>query len=99
MKSAGGWGALRATARAVREQMDVVEAPLLLYRTNKPAVSTAQVVRGRIRSTPRPSSSAKMERKRLLGSNQEASNAGILATHTVSALLEWTITSWRIKVV
>ena len=33
---AGGWGALRATARAVREQMDVVEAPLLLYRTNKP---------------------------------------------------------------
>jgi len=33
---AGGWGALRATARAVREQMEVVEAPLLLYRTNKP---------------------------------------------------------------
>ncbi|HWS65818.1 MAG TPA: hypothetical protein VN325_23910 [Steroidobacteraceae bacterium] len=33
---AGGWGALRATARAVREQMDVGEAPLLLYRTNKP---------------------------------------------------------------
>ena len=33
---AGGWGALRATARAVREQMDVVDAPLLLYRTNKP---------------------------------------------------------------
>src|SRR5712672_1521520 len=33
---AGGWGALHATARAVREQMDVVEAPLLLYRTNKP---------------------------------------------------------------
>lgn len=34
--AAGGWGALRATARAVREQMDVDEAPLLLYRTNKP---------------------------------------------------------------
>jgi molybdopterin-dependent oxidoreductase alpha subunit len=33
---AGGWGALRATARAVREQMDVVEAPLLLLRTNQP---------------------------------------------------------------
>ena len=33
---AGGWGALRATAKAVREQMDVVEAPLLLLRTNKP---------------------------------------------------------------
>jgi molybdopterin-dependent oxidoreductase alpha subunit len=33
---AGGWGALRATAKAVREQMDLSEAPLLLYRTNKP---------------------------------------------------------------
>ena len=28
--SAGGWGALRATAKAVREQMDVAEAPGLL---------------------------------------------------------------------
>ena len=28
-QSAGGWGALRATAKAVREQMDVTEAPLL----------------------------------------------------------------------
>jgi molybdopterin-dependent oxidoreductase alpha subunit len=34
---AGGWGALKATAKAVREQMDLAEAPLLLYRTNKPA--------------------------------------------------------------
>ncbi len=33
---AGGWGALKATAKAVREQMDVTEAPPLLYRTNKP---------------------------------------------------------------
>ena len=33
---AGGWGALRATAKAVREQMDVHVAPLLLFRTNKP---------------------------------------------------------------
>jgi molybdopterin-dependent oxidoreductase alpha subunit len=35
-KPAGGWGALRATAKAVREQMDVTEAPLTLLRTNKP---------------------------------------------------------------
>ena len=28
---AGGWGALKATAKAVREQMDMTEAPLLLY--------------------------------------------------------------------
>jgi molybdopterin-dependent oxidoreductase alpha subunit len=33
---AGGWGALRATAKAVREQMEITEASLLLYRTNKP---------------------------------------------------------------
>jgi molybdopterin-dependent oxidoreductase alpha subunit len=33
---AGGWGALRATAKAVKEQMNVAEAPLLLLRTNKP---------------------------------------------------------------
>jgi anaerobic selenocysteine-containing dehydrogenase len=32
---AGGWGALRATAKAVRDQMDVTQAPLLLLRTNK----------------------------------------------------------------
>jgi len=33
---AGGWGALRATAQAVRTQMDVTEAPILLLRTNQP---------------------------------------------------------------
>lgn len=33
---AGGWGALRATAKAIRDQMDVAEASLLLLRTNKP---------------------------------------------------------------
>jgi len=33
---AGGWGAVRATAKAVREQMEVAPASSLLYRTNKP---------------------------------------------------------------
>jgi len=33
---AGGWGALRATARAIREQMDVTEASSVLLRTNQP---------------------------------------------------------------
>jgi len=33
---AGGWGALRATAKAVREQMELIEAPITLLRTNKP---------------------------------------------------------------
>ncbi|MBP0579191.1 FdhF/YdeP family oxidoreductase [Labrys sp. LIt4] len=33
---AGGWGALKATAAAVRTQMEVLEAPLTLLRMNKP---------------------------------------------------------------
>src|SRR5471032_1147677 len=33
---AGGWGALNATARAVRQQMDASVAPLTLLRTNQP---------------------------------------------------------------
>jgi anaerobic selenocysteine-containing dehydrogenase len=33
---AGGWGALRATVKAIAEQMHVVEASSLLLRTNKP---------------------------------------------------------------
>ena len=33
---AGGWGALRATAKAVAEQMHVAEAPAVLLRINKP---------------------------------------------------------------
>jgi molybdopterin-dependent oxidoreductase alpha subunit len=33
---AGGWGALKATATAVREQMDAFKAPVTLLRTNQP---------------------------------------------------------------
>ncbi|MFL9985281.1 FdhF/YdeP family oxidoreductase [Paraburkholderia sediminicola] len=33
---AGGWGALRATAQAVRTQMESIEAPITLMRTNQP---------------------------------------------------------------
>ena len=33
---AGGWGALWATVKAIAEQMHDAEAPLLLWRTNKP---------------------------------------------------------------
>ncbi len=33
---AGGWGALKATAIAVRTQMDTLEAPVTLMRTNQP---------------------------------------------------------------
>ncbi|SPA02116.1 formate dehydrogenase (RUBISCO operon); similar to E.coli ydeP related to acid resistance [Cupriavidus taiwanensis] len=33
---AGGWGALKATATAIRTQMDTVKAPITLMRTNQP---------------------------------------------------------------
>lgn len=33
---AGGWGALKATAEAVREQMEAIKAPIILMRTNQP---------------------------------------------------------------
>jgi hypothetical protein len=35
-QAAGGWGALKATAKAVKEQMGMVDAPVALLRTNKP---------------------------------------------------------------
>src|SRR6266849_3618164 len=88
---AGGWGALRATARAVREQMDVAEAPLLLYRTNKPTgfdcpgcawpdkehTSTFQFCENGAKAV-----TWEATKKRV---TQE-----FFATHKVSALLEWT---------
>ena len=33
---AGGWGALRATAQAVHDQMGKFQAPITLMRTNQP---------------------------------------------------------------
>ncbi|WP_420994619.1 FdhF/YdeP family oxidoreductase [Cupriavidus sp. 30B13] len=33
---AGGWGALRATAQAIRQQMETIKAPITLLRTNQP---------------------------------------------------------------
>ncbi|NUA31111.1 FdhF/YdeP family oxidoreductase [Cupriavidus basilensis] len=33
---AGGWGALRATAQAIRLQMETIKAPITLLRTNQP---------------------------------------------------------------
>lgn len=43
---AGGWGALKATAKAVQEQMDAPEAVVTLYRTNKPYAERSQAPEG-----------------------------------------------------
>ena len=89
--AAGGWGALRATARAVREQMDVDEAPLLLYRTNKPTgfdcpgcawpdnehTSTFQFCENGAKAVTWEATKKRVPNE-------------FFAEHTVSALLEWT---------
>jgi hypothetical protein len=61
---AGGWGALKATAIAVRTQMDTFDAPATLLRTNQPDGLTARAARGLIKNTNRRSSSARTAPKR-----------------------------------
>lgn len=56
---AGGWGALKATAIAVRTQMDAFEAPATLLRTNQPDGFDCPAAPGRIKNINRPSSFVK----------------------------------------
>src|SRR6266851_7999454 len=88
---AGGWGALRATARAVREQMDVEEAPLLLYRTNKP---TGFDCPGCAWPDKEHTSTFQFCENGAKAVTWEATKKRVteefLAAHKVSALLEWT---------
>jgi molybdopterin-dependent oxidoreductase alpha subunit len=88
---AGGWGALRATARAVRKQMDVEEAPLLLYRTNKP---TGFDCPGCAWPDKEHTSTFQFCENGAKAVTWEATKKRVtpefFATHTVSALLEWT---------
>lgn len=60
---AGGWGALKATAIAVRTQMDAFEAPATLLRTNQPDGFDCQAAPGRIKSINPLFSFAKMAPK------------------------------------
>jgi molybdopterin-dependent oxidoreductase alpha subunit len=89
--AAGGWGALRATARAVREQMEVDEAPLLLYRTNKP---TGFDCPGCAWPDKEHTSTFQFCENGAKAVTWEATKKRVtnefFAAHTVSALLEWT---------
>jgi hypothetical protein len=60
---AGGWGALHATAQALREQSIVLKGSMALLSMNQPDGLTVLGVRGRIRSIPVLSSSARMARR------------------------------------
>src|SRR6202790_1447290 len=90
-RPAGGWGALHATARAVREQMDVVEAPLLLYRTNKPIGFDCP---GCAWPDKEHNSTFQFCENGAKAVTWEATKKRVtqefFATHKVSALLEWT---------
>src|SRR5882724_7625445 len=62
---AGGWGALQATAKALREQSVVLKGGKALLSMNQPeGGSTALNEHGRIRNTQAPLSSARTARRR-----------------------------------
>jgi hypothetical protein len=62
---AGGWGALQATAKALREQSVVLKGGKALLSMNQPeGGSTALDAHGRIRNTQAPLSSARTARRR-----------------------------------
>jgi molybdopterin-dependent oxidoreductase alpha subunit len=88
---AGGWGALKATARAVREQMDIAEAPSLLYHTNKPAGFDCP---GCAWPDKEHSSTFQFCENGAKAVTWEATNKRVtpafFAAHTVSTLLGWT---------
>jgi molybdopterin-dependent oxidoreductase alpha subunit len=87
---AGGWGALQATARAVREQMDLVEAPALLLRTNKPDGFDCP---GCAWPDKAHASTFQFCENGAKAVTWEATNKRVppefFAAHTVSSLLEW----------
>jgi hypothetical protein len=61
---AGGWGALKATAIAVRTQMDALEAPVTCCAPISLTALIAPAAPGRIKNTNLLSSFAKMAPKR-----------------------------------
>jgi hypothetical protein len=59
-----GWGALKATAIAVRTQMDTFDAPRRCCAPTSLTALTARAARGLIKNTNRRSSSARTAPKR-----------------------------------
>lgn len=88
---AGGWGALRATARAVREQMDAGEAAVTLLRTNKPEGFDCP---GCAWPDKKHTSTFQFCENGAKAVTWEATNKRVpptfFAAHTVSSLLGWT---------
>jgi len=87
---AGGWGALRATARTIREQMDAPDAAATLLRTNKPDGFDCP---GCAWPDSRHGSSFQFCENGAKAVTWEATKkrvpASFFAGHTVQSLLEW----------
>jgi len=88
---AGGWGALRATAQAIHEQMDAPEAAATLLRTNKPAGFDCP---GCAWPDRKHTSTFQFCENGAKAVTWEATKKRVtpefFATHTVSSLLAWT---------
>ena len=88
---AGGWGALRATARAVRDQMDAGEAAVTLLRTNKPEGFDCP---GCAWPDKKHTSTFQFCENGAKAVTWEATNKRVpptfFAAHTVTSLREWT---------
>jgi len=88
---AGGWGALRATAKAIQEQMSAPEAALTLLRTNKPDGFDCP---GCAWPDNQHTSTFQFCENGAKAVTWEATNKRVpptfFATRTVTSLLEWT---------
>ncbi|STU74301.1 formate dehydrogenase oxidoreductase protein [Klebsiella pneumoniae subsp. ozaenae] len=85
---AGGWGALKATAIAVRTQMDAFEAPATLLRTTSRTVLTARAAPGRIKNINRPFQFCENGAKAVTWeATTKRVTPAFLAANTVSSLL------------
>lgn len=96
--AAGGWGAVKSVANAVRKQMDIRQMLLPCLTWISQRALTVRVVHGQILSTVRHSTFVKTAQKQ---SPREVTdkqvNASFFAENTVQSLLTREITSLRLR--
>ncbi len=68
--AAGGWGAVKSVANAVRKQMDIRQDVIAMFDMNKPRALTVRVVHGQILSTVRHSTFVKTAQKQSPGKSR-----------------------------
>lgn len=68
--AAGGWGAVKSVANAVRKQMDIRQDVIAMFDMNKPEGFDCPVVHGQILSTVRHSTFVKTAQKQSPGKSR-----------------------------